>query len=140
MIGPFQGQYRWLSNFWMTPVYLDGVKYPSVEHAYQAAKSLDPEYRLKIKNCPTPGQAKRVGRTAKLRKDWEFVKINMMLGLVKEKFETNDELRAKLLATGKDEIVEINHWGDTFWGVDNAKGGGKNHLGQILMTVRDMLA
>ncbi len=33
------------------------------------------------------------------------------------------------------EIVERNTWNDTFWGV--CKGKGENHLGILLMEIRD---
>ena len=46
MINEFQGDYRFLSNFHPAEVEMDGIKYPSVEHAYQAAKSLDKDERI----------------------------------------------------------------------------------------------
>lgn len=61
-----------------------------------------------------------------------------MSGLVRQKFNHRyPELRTKLLSTGDLEIIEGNHWGDTFWGVCN--GTGENHLGRILMQVREDL-
>jgi len=67
----FKGAYRWLSNFWPAPVMLDGMRYSDVEHAYQAAKTLDPEVRARIAALPKPGQAKRFGRRIQLRPDWD---------------------------------------------------------------------
>jgi hypothetical protein len=60
-----------------------------------------------------------------------------MESLVKEKFTRDTELGAKLVATGDEELVEGNYWGDTFWGV--CRGVGQNHLGKILMKVREEL-
>ena len=59
----FFGPYRWLSNFAPSPIDADGLTYPTAEHAYQAAKTLDPDERLGIARARTPAIAKRLGRT-----------------------------------------------------------------------------
>lgn len=137
MIAEFQDQYRWLSNFWMAPITVDGKLYSSVEHAYQAAKATTPEDIELILNCKTPGETKKVARRIKIRPDWDKVKVDFMYKFVKAKFEQNNLLRKKLLDTGSEELVEGNWWGDVFWGICNGKG--QNHLGKILMRVRDEL-
>lgn len=134
----FRGEYRFLSNFYPAEVELDGKEYPSVEHAFQAAKTLNPLSRARIHVCETAGGAKRLGKTVPLREDWEEVKIDVMTNLVTQKFSRHPELKEKLLATGDRELVEGNWWGDTFWGV--CRGTGENHLGKILMQVRDWLS
>jgi ribA/ribD-fused uncharacterized protein len=134
MIGPFQGEYRWLSNFWPVLVFWEDILYPSVEHAYQAAKSPLMTERRMIAGLPTAGKAKREGRYLTIRIDWEAVKVDIMLELLRIKFRSSD-LKAKLIATGKEELVEVNSWGDTFWGVCN--GEGQNQLGKLLMKVRE---
>jgi len=116
-ITSFSGAYRFLSNFWLAPVKFEGKIYPSSEHAYQAAKTKDPEERKKIRRAKTPGKAKRLGRSVKLRPDWESVKIQIMTEVVREKFEKNEDIRILLMNTGKAKLVEGNHWGDTFFGV-----------------------
>lgn len=136
-IHEFQGRYRFLSNFWPSVVTYDGERYPTVEHAYQAAKSDDPAYRLRIsvETQGSPSVAKRIGRSAKLRPDWDAVKLDIMLGLLRQKFSPgHEELREQLLNTGDAELVEGNTWGDTFWG--RCRGTGYNHLGRLLMQVR----
>ena len=133
IIDSFEGQYRWLSNFWPAVVMLDGYSYPSVEHAYQAAKSLDVDYRWRCRSALHAGLAKRLGRTAALRHDWDTSKVGIMRELVRQKF-AHPELAEKLLATGDAELIEGNHWNDTFWGV--CRGRGLNMLGQILMETR----
>ena len=82
----------------------------------------------------TPGEAKRMGRQVTLRKDWEDVKISVMEKGLRMKFAI-PELRDKLLATGEEELVEGNWWGDTCWGV--CKGVGANNLGKLLMKIRE---
>ena len=57
-----------------------------------------------------------------------------MLAAVQRKFETHEALRAILLATGDEEIVE-NAPRDYYWG-GGADGSGLNRLGTTLMEVR----
>jgi N-glycosidase YbiA len=138
-ISGFFGNYRWLSNFWPCKIYYEGMWYPSSEHAFQAAKSLDMTERLNMSFLKTAGEVKRYGKTMKLRPDWEEVKRDVMTDIVTDKFTQahNSDLREKLLNTGDAELVEDNTWGDTYWGV--CDGVGFNNLGKILMAVRDVL-
>lgn len=134
MIDSFHGERRFLSNFYPTLVHYDGLNYPTAEHAYQAAKSTDNHHRLAILGIESPGKVKRYGRGIKLRHDWEFKKVSIMYDIVFSKFYLNHNLALILRDTGKQELVEGNNWGDTFWGVCN--GEGQNWLGKILMNVR----
>ena len=139
-ITEFQGTYRFLSNFWKLDrgVVLDGLLYPTVEHAYVAAKTIDPAERERVLVCEKPGQAKRLGRTFTLRDDWEEVRLGIMEDLLRQKFTNNGGyLRDKLLQTRNAILEEGNHWGDHFWGV--CDGVGENHLGKILMKIRGEL-
>ena len=133
----FNGPYRFLSNFWSCEVHMDEKAYPSVEHAYQAAKTLDEGERDQIRSILNPGTAKRRGQRVTMRKDWDRIKRRVMFKLVKDKFTRSESLGIKLLKTGNDLLVEDNTWGDTYWGMCNGKG--KNHLGKILMRVRQQL-
>lgn len=138
-ITSFSGDYRFLSNFYPCTVVLDGMTYPSVEHAYQAAKTLWHHKRLPFTSggLLTAGEAKRRGQDLTIRKDWEQVKIDVMRGLLEQKFCSDQSLFAQLLNTENFYLVEGNTWGDTFWGVCNGKG--KNHLGLLLMDIRQSL-
>jgi len=140
MIGPFQGRWRFLSNFWSVRVGYDNEVYPSVEHAYQAAKTLSYVKRGEIRRCSTAGEAKRCGRQlvklGLVRDDWSQISLQVMKSLLERKFG-NKELADKLLATGEQELVEMNTWGDTFWGICN--GDGHNWLGKMLMEIRNDL-
>lgn len=126
----FFGDHRWLSNF---AVEHDGV---TVEHYYQAAKARSKADRQRILDLPTAKEAKREGALVELRGDWEKIKVSVMEEQVRRKF-SHDPFRWMLIATGERELVEENHWGDTFWGVSDTTGRGKNHLGRILMQVRE---
>lgn len=132
-ISQFSHEFGFLSNFHDSTITFEGKRYPSVEHAYQAAKSLDPDVREMVRKAKSPGVAKRMGRLIELRPDWESVKVEIMTTLVRKKFE-NPFLRPLLLATEDVELIEGNNWNDTFWGV--CRGKGQNMLGKILMEVR----
>jgi len=138
-IEEFQGEFRWLSNFWPCQILLGGEELGTVEHAFQASKAITVEDFNFVTHSPTPGEAKRRGRQIKIRKDWDEVKLDIMRALILQKFTNplNKDLREKLLATGDAELIEGNRWGDTFWGVCNKVG--ENHLGKIIMEVRDWL-
>ena len=135
-IDKFAGDYRWLSNFWFIDVEYAGVTYPTTEHAFQAAKTLDLGQRRHVRKASGPGEAKKLGRQVTLRPGWEDMKDEVMLDLNRQKFQ-DPGLREKLLATGDAPLVEGNTWGDKYWGV--VKGVGKNRLGKILMQIRGEL-
>jgi ribA/ribD-fused uncharacterized protein len=138
MIDKFEGSYQFLSNFYPCYVEFEGKTYASTEHAFQAAKTLDPQEREKIRKAGTPGTAKRLGKKVHLRKDWESVKIEVMHAVLQQKFKRGSPLAKMLLETGDQELVEGNTWNDTFWG--KCRGKGKNHLGRLLMLVRQELS
>lgn len=135
----FTDRYRFLSNFYRCEVEFDGLVYPSVEHAYQAAKSLDPRDRRNIRIASSPGVAKRLGRKLPLRPDWDAVKQTVMLSCLESKFSPGTKLAQALIATHPSPLVEGNTWGDTYWGVDLRTGEGMNVLGKLLVIVREKL-
>lgn len=133
VINTFTGKYNFLSNFYPCTIEFDGEEYPSIEHAYQAAKTLDLDQRDEIRACNTPNKAKKVGKTVTLRKDWQKIRVSLMENFLQQKFSI-PELHKKLIETKDVEIIEGNWWGDTFWGVCNGKGD--NNLGKLLMKLR----
>lgn len=139
MIDSFKNENAFLSNFFPVEIEFDGVVYPSVEHAYQAAKTLNLLERDVIKNAKSPGKAKRLGATVTLRTDFQQVKFNNMLMFLRQKF-SNELLRWYLLATGDELLVEGNNWHDNYWGncicSKCSDKEGQNHLGQMLMMIR----
>lgn len=139
-ITQFSDQHRFLSNFWGVPdgIQFDGHRVKTVETAFQLAKTFDPAERAAILAAKRPGEAKIIGRTVTLRPDWEQVKIGVMTLLQAQKYR-DPLLRDSLLATGDAELIEGNHWGDRFWGVDSRTGEGENWLGRILMIQRSVL-
>ena len=143
-IDSFEGKYFFLSNFYNSPIHqeIKGeiIEYPTVEHAFQACKTMDIKERKRIAECPTPSKAKYAGRHVLLRNDWNKIKTDVMYSLVRGKFQWPD-LQKKLLDTGDAYLEEGNTWHDNIWG--NCKCSkccryqGENRLGQILMRVRE---
>jgi hypothetical protein len=133
----FFGGYSFMSNFYPSQIVYEGITYPTVEHAFQAAKTHDETLRMWIASRKTAKEAKSEGQSVQLRSDWEAVKYKIMQDLVALKFKTHAGLRQKLLDTGDKYLEETNTWGDTCWGV--CRGKGTNWLGKILMEVRESL-
>ncbi len=136
MIDQFKGKYRFLSNFFPALCNYEGIVYPTVEHAYQAAKTTDVYSREVIAGALTAQEAKALGKSVVMREDWDQVKLQVMEDLLRLKF-SNREVANLLRLTGSEELVEGNWWGDRFWGVCGGKG--ENHLGKLLMKIRTEL-
>ena len=134
MIDNFKGKFLFLSNFWPCPIEFDGEQYPSVEHAYQAAKTDAPVLRQQVSKAGSASAAKKLGRKLPLSDKWESEKLELMEYLVEQKFSI-PYLKLALLNTDQEELIEGNWWKDYFWGV--CAGIGENHLGKILMKVRE---
>lgn len=137
-ITSFRERFDFLSNFYEAPIEYDGLCFGNAEAAFQAQKCVDREGRMEFQNM-RPSEAKRAGRKVTLRPDWEQVKVHLMEEIVRAKFTQNSDLAQMLLATGDRLIQEGNTWHDIFWGVDQKSGQGENHLGKILMKIREEL-
>ena len=137
-ITSFRGEHAFLSNFHEAPVTIEGITYPTAEHAFQAMKSTDPAVRREIAGLRNAAEAKRRGGSIPLAgRRWSEIREDVMLTILRAKFK-DPELAARLKATGSARLVEGNNWGDTFWGMSGGKG--KNVLGEILMRIREELA
>lgn len=146
--------FGFLSHFHPAPVALDGESWPSVEHFYQAQKSHDPAYRVAIRACTTPGEAKRLAarpdpRDPSTRQswfatsghvprpDWAEVKLDIMRRADLAKFTQHPDLAASLRATGGKELVE-DAPSEPYWGIGR-DGAGLNWAGRVLMEIREAL-
>jgi ribA/ribD-fused uncharacterized protein len=132
----FEGEYRYLSNFYDAPMWYGGIKYPRSENAFQAAKTWDPELRRIIARM-TARESKAAGKHLDCRPDWDEVRVPVMGEIVTLKFIQNPGLLRRLMNTGNRTLIEGNWWKDDFWGVYNGKG--ENWLGQILMDLRNRM-
>jgi len=141
-INRFQNLNPSWSNFAPCSVELDGLLYPSVEHAFQAAKTPDFKKREEIRKALTPGLAKRLGRKVPLRPDWELVKENVMYSLLRQKFQ-NSPFKADLLSSKSSPIIEnTTPYHDLVWGIcycPSHNGQGNNLLGKLLERLRTEL-
>jgi ribA/ribD-fused uncharacterized protein len=151
-INSFRGRYVFLSNFYPCRIEHKGITYPSVEHYYVALKVTGmqfidgvyytaPDFRELVAKIVDPADAKKVGKFVKVRSDWDEKKRELMEWGVREKFK-DLKLTQDLLSTGDLELIEGNNWHDVFWGkcsCPRCNGGGQNHLGKILMKVREEL-
>lgn len=153
-INGFQDAYRWLSNFWqLEPFLYDNIRFESVETFYVAMK-VPRNHKVRVRINPNeiathevntrtyiatlaPNHAKVFGRTLPLRHDWEEIKLAVMEYGLRIKFN-QPKMKELLLATRDIEIVELNRWNDTYWGV-NLKGEGENNLGRLIMKIREEL-
>lgn len=142
-IKAFTGEHEFLSTLSKSRVVLPGAgcteedfaAYPTVEHALQAAKSADAEYRTAVMACKDPLEAKRLGAKVEFDKEaWKERSLEAMEALLRDKFRRHKGLRAQLLATGSQPLVYENAHNDQFWGM--CKGKGANHLGKLLEKVR----
>lgn len=139
---------RFLSNFYpykkggkfddVLEIEYDGLKFDCTECAYQAARTDDREMKIRISQM-NPYDVVRMLKAGEIlsRPGWEGEKLEVMYRLALQKFSKHPQLKKRLLATGDMVLEEGNHWGDVFWGICN--GEGENHLGRILMLVRDEL-
>ena len=139
----FFKEYRFLSNFHISPVIYEGLEYTSSEAAYQAAKLLSPIDRMAFTKM-TPKESRSEGQKVALRPDWNQVKLKVMTDVLYSKFSLSPELQVSLLATESKVLHEANHWGDSFWGIcpfeDSGAFVGHSWLGKILMGIRNNFA
>lgn len=137
VIAEFRGAYAFLSNFFSAPITYGGFRFASNEAAFQAQKTTSQKERQRFTRLTDPADAKALGRKMCLRSDWNKIKIRCMYEICMTKFIQHPELLHELEATGNAVLIEGNCWGDRFWGMVN--GSGENHLGLILMDIREKL-
>ena len=132
--------YYEFTNFHHHPVRIDEHMWPTTEHYFQAQKFVGTPYYDHIRRLPFPRDAFKVSRDPEasrwVRQDWSSVKDDVMLKALRVKF-SDDDLKRKLLETGKKKLVEHTS-NDSYWG-DGGDGKGRNRLGELLMKVRDEL-
>ena len=141
--GGYRGESRtgFMSNFAEDYSFEDeeGVHWPTSEHYYQAMKSPIESEREMVRECATPGKAKRMGgKDINVTTDWPQRKMQVMRKVIQYKFAKGTPAAHALADTGIDYLVEYAPWGDTFWGVGKDYRG-SNWLGKLLMEQRETL-
>ena len=143
LVDGFQDRFRWLSNYYDSPLTFDGVEYPTAEAAFAAGKTLDPAQRRRIAAASSPGEAKRLGRQVPLRELWDQVHRYLVMGEVLAAKFADPALRERLVGTGTALLIETNTWHDQHWGDCRCErhraSPGRNALGRALMQLRDRL-
>lgn len=124
--------YYWMRNDYMSDIEYCGVNYPTLEHAYQAAKLSNKQDKEKVASIVDVKQMRKFVRGFSLPTDWEDKKIDIMRVLLRRKFD-NEILKSRLAGTGTDPIELVGY--DNFWGTgkDNM---GENILGTLLNDIR----
>jgi len=161
IIDNFSGEYSFLSNFYKRAIPYKNKWFPTSEHAYQSEKTENIFYIIQLtvqeeinkfytilNNELTPGQAKRMysiknlNKLGILKKFWFDTNLKVMENINYIKFTYFLDLKEKLLQTDDSILIEGNYWGDKFYGmIKNEKGKweGENHLGKILMKIREKI-
>lgn len=131
--------YGEFSNFYLFPVTIDGVIWPTSEHYYQAHKYSDPELMEKVRAAPSPMAAAIMGRDPNISKrpDWDNYKDVAMETAVRAKFAQNEYLSLLLKHTNQ-AVIHEHTKNDCYWG-DCGDGTGKDKLGILLMKIRSEL-
>jgi len=137
----------WLNNASPHPVVVDGIRYPTAEHLFQAQKFIDsrPDIATKIRKASNPVEAIHIARTfaKEVRPDWirDGVNVTTMRMVLLTKFMQYSDLRLALLETGDAEIVHASP-NDAFWGsaaMSDSIGRGRNVLGRTIMQTRELM-
>ena len=136
-ITEFQGEFRWLSNFFPVQIEYEGLTYPSVENAYQAGKLINKKDREMFIDI-SPGKAKRLWRNYPTYNLTEEFRLNLMYHLLSIKFN-QEPFKSLLIATGDCYIQEGTRWFEPFWGKQLSTGEGKNMLGHLIMNIREKI-
>lgn len=143
-IEDFRKTYYFLSNFFPSTVSYKDCEFPTVEHAFQAAKCTSAADFDKILNCRTPYEAKKLGRLVAIKDNWDSQRVNIMREILREKFCNNANLKELLVNTGQRKIVEGNYFHDNYWGQclceEHRHIQGENMLGELLMKIRNECA
>ena len=149
----FFRQDAFLSNFHPSTFELDGKTYNCVEQYYCSQKARcfgDREKKVEIMCSTNPREMKFLGGriTGFNQQFWGQKQIEVMHKAVGARFTQNQDLAKKFLETGDNTLAEASAR-DTYWGTGvsmfeknafNQKAwSGSNHLGNIIMKVRDNL-
>lgn len=139
VIDSFRGDHFFLSNFYPVRLRFRSREFPTAEHAFMSAKTTDERSIQQIRTAATPADAKRIGRTVPLVRDWDRVRFDVMADVLAAKFD-DAELAARLVATDGAVLIEGNSWHDQTWGSctcdRHRRIDGDNALGILLMNER----
>lgn len=137
----YEQEYYVLSNFSAFRVNVFGREFDTAEHAYQWSKFRESNLAIacRIRTARSAHEAFKLAESNRdmRRKDWDDVKLDTMLQVLRAKESQHEYVRRKLLQTEGRELIE-NSWRDDFWGWGENRNG-QNWLGRLWMEVRSDL-
>lgn len=136
VINSFKGEYAFLSNRFTSRFEWRGLVYTSAEAAFQSSKC-DNEVEQKVYASCSADKAALKGKDLIPYPGWEEARLYIMESILKAKFEQNPCLMKKLKDTGNCVLINGNSKQETYWGVDLYSWIGENHLGIIIMNIRE---
>jgi ribA/ribD-fused uncharacterized protein len=143
VICSFSGENEFLSNFYACNIRMSGKVFYSAEQAYHYHKLARLADRNEIVRLADPMKAKKFSRKCEIIPDWDAIRTGIMFMVILAKFQQNGYLMNDLVKTAPALLIEGNHWNDTYWGCvwrgDRDGWVGENHLGRLLMIVRDVI-
>lgn len=124
---------------------IDGLLYPTVEHAYQCQRYADKRIIEEIRSAHSPVKAWETSSKYKSVQIPEFkkdeYKLEVMKKIMRLKAEQHEDVRKALIdSIGKQIVKHITTHppGDGFWD-DGESGEGLNHTGRMWMEIREEL-
>lgn len=136
VINQFKGEYDFLSNRFGCRFVWQGLQYGNAEAAFQASKC-EEELERKVFTVCSADKAALKGKEQVPYSGWEEARLDIMESILRAKFEQNPSLMKKLTDTGTRILLNGNNKQETFWGIDLYSWQGENHLGKIIMNIRD---
>ena len=140
---PLEKFYIYFSPYTAHAIEVDGVIFPTTEHAYQCQKYTDKKIIEEIRNAKSPVKARETSQKHKHLQIPEFKnaehKLEVTRKLLRLKTEQHEEIRKALLDSGNLQIVKhivTYPPGDGFWD-DSPDGKGQNHMGRLWMEIRE---
>ena len=147
----FYGKNSYFSNFYRSSFVMRGITFSCVEQAFQygrARMANDYYTAQQILREPNPAAMKQLGKRFKASSEEVLTQERILMEeAVRLKFQSNNDLKEKLVATFPKTILECNPY-DRYYstglhtddkGLDKLEFPGQNHLGRILERVRDTL-
>lgn len=136
MVERFKGDYAFMDNRFGCPFVWEGIRYNTAEAAFLSSKCQDESERKVYANCSIDKAIVRAKEQIPYP-GWEDARLDIMESILTAKFGQNPVLMKKLLETGDHILVNGNSKQETFWGVDLYSWIGENHLGKIIMRIRE---
>jgi ribA/ribD-fused uncharacterized protein len=136
----YSDKYKCFLNNYRTILLIDNKCYPTVDNFFYSKmfENIDPEFSEQLRLSDdedireiTKSREKEVGD------EWFSKRLNVLYQAIKQKFTTNDDLKAILLSTGDSYLLYDNK--DSFLGSGRSGSAGCNILGKVLMEVRNEL-